>query len=1358
MMPTNARPERSSPWLQGDELMAAKIIRFSEPVNASEVAAQTKCKASLDALGDSVPWIVLAGLASSSSPLHQSDDLDLVPIGPRGIFLIEVKHWDAAWINDNLAKAETEAEKLTAKAKRFAGRVKRALSDSPKVVQALLVTREPAGSGLPASIRGVPVWTLRDLARIFRELPKGVLNDAQVKLLVGTLEPAAKVKMDGKIRRIAGYQNLELQTPPEQAFHRIYNGSHQRTKERVILHLYDLSASEEKNPERQAERESRALQMLQKTRFVPRVRDTLRELPEFPGELFYFTLIDPGAPTLAKRASDDSWTTKDRIDFAANSCLALHDIHALTDPDEVKIVHRNLCPQSVLVGARNEPVFVNFSLSRLPNTQTLGAVTPTTSEFDAPEVRSGGLASASQLSDVFSLCSSLLTLFATDSDEKAETIRNILLSGCVELPTGRASLKTIESQLRACLAAAPEPELPFAPPAEGDIPPCDYWSEGQLLPFREKTMRVVSRLGSGGVGRTFKVEQVDPETGENFGTFVAKVMKSQESGRAALQAYQRVRSHTTTAGLSVVFETASSWQQDRIVALLKWIEGDSLDSLAGVLTLAAEEAGDADVEALLIRWIGEVCESLAAFHSQGFVHGDVSPRNLICHRGGLTLTDYDLVTTIGKPAWGAGATAYCSPEAQRREPVAPSDDFYALAASLFEVAFNHPAFPSPHGALDKSHGLDWKPGERESLPTLAAFLDQATHSDRARRFADATAALTALAALCPAAVTDSVPTQQMPVPVPEPAIQRSQQHVEWLESLLRIYPGSPHGNIETRGLDSDFALATYVETPLEQALFDAVRNRTTRLVLLCGNAGDGKTALLQHLAAKFGITRHQSANRIWEAKTADGLMLRANLDGSASWQGRSANELLDEFLQPFLNGMPEGDIAHLLAINDGRLYEWLENRERASGPSPFTRALRSFLSHDDEDEEVPAHVQFISLNHRSLVGGRTPSGDWSADFLTRLIHRLLGGEQASQIWSPCLKCEAWDRCIAGPNAHRLIASPDSDQGKLGQQLRARLSDALQAVHQRGQIHITTRELRGVLSYVLFGVSSCSELHNDPGLKPGSHWDMLFAPDSPFRQGELLRELAALDPALESHPQLDRWLMGRTAREVTNAGPSYPGLWRDSARRRAYIEWNEKQLEALTGDKNALPLANGDHLRLFKEAALRNATENVDLCARLCRGISQLESLPPLALQRGGIVPLRISPRTPTETYFWVEKPQGRFRLEAEWPRIHNVPLPVLPRRLNLVYRAADGREDVLSMGYELFHTLLSLASGEQLSELRSDDLFANLTIFTQRLAKEDEGHLLAWNPKSDATLHRLSIQRSPTRQVLACEPLTPTSP
>src|SRR5205814_435878 len=149
--------------------------------------------------------------------------------------------------------------------------------------------------------------------------------------------------------------------------------------------------------------------------------------------------------------------------------------------------------------SRNEPVFVNFSLSRLPNTQTLGTIQPTDSEFDAPEVRAGGLTAASQLSDVFSLCSALLTLFANATDANAGAVRNALLLGCAESTETRASLKEIESALRACLATAPEPELPFAPPAEGEIPSSEYWSEGQLLPFRDMTLRIVSRLGSGGI-------------------------------------------------------------------------------------------------------------------------------------------------------------------------------------------------------------------------------------------------------------------------------------------------------------------------------------------------------------------------------------------------------------------------------------------------------------------------------------------------------------------------------------------------------------------------------------------------------------------------------------------------------------------------------------------------------------------------------------------------------------------------------------------------------------------------------------------------------------------------------------------
>jgi hypothetical protein len=71
-----------------------------------------------------------------------------------------------------------------------------------------------------------------------------------------------------------------------------------------------------------------------------------------------------------------------------------------------------------------------------------------------------------------------------------------------------------------------------------------------------------------------------------------------------------------------------------------------------------------------------------------------------------------------------------------------------------------------------------------------------------------------------------------------------------------------------------------------------------KLAILFGNAGDGKTAFLQHLLAALGVPDVHSSQRVQERRLADGRMLKVNLDGSAAWQGRSANALLDQFFQP----------------------------------------------------------------------------------------------------------------------------------------------------------------------------------------------------------------------------------------------------------------------------------------------------------------------------------------------------------------------------------------------------------------------------------------------------------------------------
>ena len=139
--------------------------------------------------------------------------------------------------------------------------------------------------------------------------------------------------------------------------------------------------------------------------------------------------------------------------------------------------------------------------------------------------------------------------------------------------------------------------------------------------------------------------------------------------------------------------------------------------------------------------------------------------------------------------------------------------------------------------------------------------------------------------------------------------------------------------------------------------------------------------------------------------------------------------------------------------------------------------------------------------------------------------QLVGGEEARHIWKPCYTCSAQSRCTAWQSARLLGASEHEADQRQGNLLRERLTLALQAVHQRNEVHITTREIKASLSYILFGTHYCTDRHNDPALVPEVPWDLAFDPESPLRQGALLKELIFLDPAMEAHPRIDRYLQG-----------------------------------------------------------------------------------------------------------------------------------------------------------------------------------------------------------------------------------------
>lgn len=1339
--------------------MKVRAVHCGPFANRSEFSAFDAVKAGLESLRGDGEWVLLTNLTMSIDHQLQSEEIDMVAIGPPGVRVIEIKHW----ANRHWPLAESESDRVAMKARWVGTRLRWHTPTKPQVEGVVLLTQPTNGITRfirRDQIREVRFCSLKDWRKAVNANGPQVFAAGKVARIARSLAPERGVSDEGTVRRLAGYVNLERLDTRRDGFHRVFRGIHSVSRDRAILHLYDMSAGSLKGAEAEARRYHDSLCRLQRFRWAPRILDPFQDVPTHVGEMSFFSIVELDAPCLTDRADDPSWDLSARLALAKSAVQAVRELHQATGPDGQPMVHGNLRADAILVLHDNTAALRGFCIP-----QALPAPDLANPDGNQQAQRSPGLvglrergeALSESESDISGLCAALAQVFnhAAGSRQAAEAKKALdsLISGVPSIQTSLDSGSLDRSHSMRKVGSVPLP-----------APPSRFWTEGQEVSFRHRSYRIVARLGSGSAVTAFKVVELDRSTGEELGAFVAKVAHDPMSGERTRNSHQLIRGAVgMQPGLSAVFEVATEWRTDEFTVLMSWVDGIPAADFAGKLALLAR-SHDMDTQELAARWMWSMCEAIDVLHRNGLVHGDVSPRNMIVSGEDLVLTDYDCVTRIGDAVTSRGTTLFCSPSRELGEPASPAHDIHALAASFFQILFNREPFHHDGGATRKGK-LNWNQEERELYPALSRFLDRAVDAESGEGFRSAGAALEALRAAVSAERSTQADVTEGPhsstrtdggglVPMePEKTSvlrsERQQNEVPWLRQLLESYPGSRRGNRETRGLDSEFARKTYVETDLEVELRTRISEREVSLVILCGNAGDGKTALLQHLADKLGIGRHKSSRRIVDQLLDDGTRVRMNLDGSAAYAGRSADQLLNDFLEPFKDGDRGSDGVHLLAVNDGRLLEWIHSKPMET---PLKKDLLRLLGDPGTLHDHP-HIAFHHLNRRSRVGEVSPrDGEVTTKFLARLLKRLYGGQEAPKTWEPCTTCSAQERCsvyqaarVFGPDSLQDKASPD-----VRKQAQERLFAAFQAVHLRGEIHLTVRELRSALVYILFGTRFCEDYHgDDSGSAEPSYWDRAFDPNSPRRQGEVLRELVQMDPALEAHPKVDRRLLRDAVRD------SGTGDWAElaSRRRQAYFEWTEERIRSVARGEEptrCLELARGRNLKRFRDLPLLDDEQRQQLCRDLCRGIARIGDLPELALARKDVVPLRITPRTPTETAFWTEKPISRFRLEAD--SLGPIPANARPstsfserelhRAANLIYRYLDGREEKLTMSADLFHRLLRLGKGYQLADISTDETFARLSIFLQRLVRENDREIMAWNPIRDEIVHRISIAKA----------------
>jgi nuclease-like protein len=500
-----------------------KVTLFScgPAANESELTAFKHLESRLCSTVGDEEWVLLANLAFSFTHRLQSDEIDIVVIGPPGIRVIEVKHWTAQWADEHMDDlVAQEAERVTEKARKIGTTLRRIVTSLPRVAGAILLTQEPAKVKrlTGKEVRGVPFYTLTDWNVAVGLDSPAKLTPQQVKLLGRALDPKVAVAIDGSLRRFAGYVNLELQTPKEQRFHRIYKGIHSARQDRVVLHLYDLSVRDESNAEAKARREYEALHRLQLHTWAPRILESFQDAPGYAGEMFFFTLVDPAAPSIEDRMHDGSWDTTARLAFARSTVGAVKELHNEGAGHE-PMVHRNLTSKNVLVKHDNSPILTGFDRTKIPSDISVASPgSPIADEITAaPEVRALGIGAADYRSDIYSLCACLTMIFENRNDDLSQRALPVLRTGIVDDPEARVTLQDLEARLSELLGDS----VPSPPP-----PPARFWTEDQLIRFRDRDYRLVTRLGSGGVGTTFKVVEVDRATKEDLGTFVASSTSS----------------------------------------------------------------------------------------------------------------------------------------------------------------------------------------------------------------------------------------------------------------------------------------------------------------------------------------------------------------------------------------------------------------------------------------------------------------------------------------------------------------------------------------------------------------------------------------------------------------------------------------------------------------------------------------------------------------------------------------------------------------------------------------------------------------------------------------------------------------
>lgn len=641
-------------------------------------------------------------------------------------------------------------------------------------------------------------------------------------------------------------------------------------------------------------------------------------------------------------------------------------------------------------------------------------------------------------------------------------------------------------------------------------------------------------LGKGGFGRVFKAKHLVQNT-----WYAAKVFDRSVAANETINEFEALRDLQNSHIVKFVYNGQTN--QGLFYTLMELLEGDNLSDYTkskGDMRLPIEE---------VYKMTVEILEALTYMQSKdpAIYHRDIKPNNIVWHkRDRYVLIDFNISTSTDDKSF-AGTLPYLAPdlvESSRRIAWDCSADTFSLGVTLYELLAHNYPWPGSNPCPNlRNAATDIRNYRSDLSEEFANFVMKSIVTDNTKRFATAQVMLDAIKAIG----VDGLIKKKADVFTI--SYRGEEDIVDYINSL---YSQSSHGNSGTRaGLNkSPFDKLTYTETKLDKKLIADIEALKYKLIIITGNAGDGKTAFIHHVEDR-GTNNRPTETRNGARFDISGVTFESNYDGSQDEESMTNNEVLERFFRPFegLTDYNQAAEGRIIAINEGRLVDFLSMRPEFK---ELQENIEEYFYKEGHTELIPG-LMVINLNLRSV----TAKSENEPSLLRQQIKALTKPE----LWGKCAGCPVADRCFIKYNVDTMQDS------SAGNEVITRLEWLLRTIVYKRELHITMRDLRSFIAFMLTRDHSCIQVKallentKQDNFAPEFYWQYYYfnITGEPFYNAQAAFETVGLD----SNDRLVQMM-----RDTDIARVSLPALDRDLYYRKKdkkdYLVFKERERSLL----------------------------------------------------------------------------------------------------------------------------------------------------------------------------------------------------